>query len=465
MKINIPKELAGILRDTLELARAYLVGGCVRDSVLGLACKDFDIECFGVNYDQLARALRKWGRTDLVGRSFGVIKLTTGSGVEYDFAIPRRDCKTGIGHKGFEVEFDPGIEPRDAAARRDFTINSLMFDPRTDEILDFFGGRSDLQQGILRHTGEAFVEDPLRVLRGMQFAARFELTPAPETIECCRRIKAGFHELAAERIRDEWFKWATKSAKPSRGLEFLEQTEWLDHFPEIKVLRGTPQDSEWHPEGDVFTHTGHCLDALVRQPGWQQADKETRIVLSFAVLAHDFAKPQCTHEAEKRGRICIVSPGHEEAGGPLTEDFLRRINAPNVFFKRVPPLVMNHLAHLQTNSARSVRRLACRIAPATIQELCTVMTADHMGRPPLPAVVPEGVKTLLKIAQDLELQAQAPQPILHGRHLIERKMKPGPEFSHILNAAFEAQLEGAFHNLIGAQQWLNEFLKNQPGAN
>lgn len=452
----MPEELAVILRETPALNRACLVGGCVRDGLLGIPNKDFDIETFGVNYEQLAAALSRWGRTDLVGRSFGVVKLTTPAGQTYDFSIPRRDSKVAPGHKGFAVEFDPGITPPEAAARRDFTINALMFDPRANEVLDFFGGRDDLQRRILRHTSAAFVEDPLRVLRGMQFAARFDLQAAPETVALCRHIKGSYGELALERVREEWFKWATKSQVPSRGLQFLLATEWIEHFPEIRALVGTPQDPEWHPEGDVFVHTGHCLDALVKLPGWLKAEADTRTILSLAVLAHDFAKPQTTHEALRDGRLRIVSPGHEEAGGPLAEQFLDRINAPNAIRERVIPLVTNHLAHLQASSDRAVRRLARRLQPATIQELVLVMTADQFGRPPRPAVVSDAVIALEAAAASLNVQGSAPPPLLLGRHLIELGMEPGRNFGVILDAAYEAQLDGKFFALDQARHWLAE---------
>src|SRR6185503_20172143 len=299
MSAWIPEELRQILRETPELAQAFLVGGCVRDWLLGAANQDYDIEVFGVSREQLTKALARWGRTDLVGRSFGVLKLTTGGGNTFDFSIPRRDSKVAPGHKGFEVSFDPALTPREAAARRDFTFNALMFDPRGGTLLDFFGGQEDLRNRVLRHTSPAFAEDPLRVLRGMQFAGRFGLSASTETIEESRRIKASYGELAVERVRDEWFKWATKSITPSAGLRFLEATGWLEHFPEVDALRGVPQDPEWHPEGDVFTHTCHCLDALVSLPEWQGADAESRIVYALAVLAHDFAKPQCTRQEMK----------------------------------------------------------------------------------------------------------------------------------------------------------------------
>lgn len=453
--MNLPEELARLLRAVPALSRAYLVGGCVRDALLGIAHQDFDLEVYGTGYETLAHALAKHGRVDLVGKSFGVIKFSSPSGAQWDFSLPRRDSKTAAGHQGFAVEFDPAITPAEAASRRDFTLNALMFDPRTGEYLDFFGGRADLDRRILRHTSPAFVEDPLRVLRGLQFAARFDLTPAAETVALCRSIAHTFPELAVERVGQEWFKWAGAARRPSAGLQFLQAAGWLPHFPEIAALDGTPQDPEWHPEGDVFTHTCHCCDALAGLPEWRAADDLTRRVLMFAVLAHDFAKPQTTHPAERDGRQRIVSPGHEEQGGPLAEAFLTRINAPNELKARVPPLVMHHLAHLQTASARSVRRLAHALQPATIAELCLVMIADQFGRPPRPRLIHPGVAALRARAEELRLRDAAPKPILLGRHLISRGLTPGGQFGQLLHAAFEAQLEGAFTDLAGALKWLD----------
>lgn len=426
----------------------------MRDALLGLPIKDVDVEVFGVSYEQLTRALSRWGRTDLVGRSFGVVKLTLPEGPTLDFAIPRRDRKLQPGHKGFEVTFDPDITPKEAATRRDFTINSLMYDPRADAVLDFFGGRADLERRVLRHTSEAFVEDPLRVLRGMQFAARFELQTAPETVALCRSIRSTFSELAAERVWEEWLKWARSSVKPSLGLRLLVETGWIEHFPEIAALARTPQDSEWHPEGDVFTHTCHCCDALARLPEWQRSEPESRAVYMLAVLAHDFGKPSTTHEALKDGVRRIVSPGHEEAGAPLAEQFLGRLRAPQAIEVRVVPLVVNHLVHLQALSDRAVRRLARRLAPETIEGLCLVMIADHAGRPPLPAEPLASIQALLDRAAELALQDRAPKPILMGRHLVELGLAPGPDFHAILTAAFEAQLDGQFADLEGGMRWL-----------
>lgn len=454
--MNLPAELVRLLQRVPELSRAYLVGGCVRDALLGITHKDFDLEVYGVSYEQLENALRPHGRVDLVGKSFGVIKFSTGDGAQWDFSLPRRDSKMSAGHKGFQVQFDPNISPREAASRRDFTINALMFDPRAGEYLDFFGGQNDLKDRVLRHTSPAFAEDPLRVLRGMQFAARFDLTASPETIELCRSIAGTFPELAVERVGMEWAKWASASRRPSAGLKFLKASGWLRHFPEIGALEGTPQDPEWHPEGDVFTHTGHCCDALAELPEWRAADETTRRVLMFAVLAHDFAKPQTTCEAKRDGRVRIVSPGHEQQGGPLAEAFLARIDASNEIKERVVPLVMHHLAHLQAITDRSVRRLANFLKPATIEQLCLVMTADHFGRPPKPKEIHPAILELRAKAEELRLREEAPRPILLGRHLIARGMQPGVQFGALLGEAFEAQLEGKFTDLDGALKWLGE---------
>lgn len=455
MEFAMPPALARILRETPELSRAYLAGGCVRDALLDCPPKDFDIEVYGVTYEQLVTALSKWGKTDLVGRSFGVVKLFLGDGAEYDFSLARRDSKTAPGHKGFAIQFDPGLTIEEATARRDFTINSLLYDPRENKIIDLHNGQRDLRERILRHTSAAFVEDPLRVLRGFQFVARFELNAAPETLELCRSIKHTITELAKDRIWHEWRKWAIKSAKPSLGLAFLRDCQWVNHYPEIAALINTPQDPRWHPEGDVFIHTSHCLDAMANLPEYQRADDDMKSVLMFATLAHDFGKATTTVVAPDG----ISSAGHESASVPLTENFLERIGAPLHLRERILPLVLNHMFQSEIVTDRSVRRLARRLAPETVESLATVMTADSMGRPPRPIQVPPFVDALRAKAAELNVQANAPKPILQGRHLLERGLQPGPKFAPILETAFEAQLDGAFNDVEGARAWLTNYLE------
>ena len=464
--MNLPKPLLPVL-SALRAAggRPRVVGGGVRDWLLGLEPKDFDLEVHGLDYEALGRALAPFGPTDLVGRSFGVMKLRL-DGTEYDFSLPRRESKTGSGHRGFAVAPDPTLSEAEAAARRDFTINAIAYDPLEDRLLDFHGGKADLEKRVLRHTGPGFSEDPLRVLRAFQLAARFDLTLAPETAALCRAISDSYAELPVERVWGEWAKWAAKSVKPSRGLVVLKETGWLRHFPEIAALDGLPQEPEWHPEGDVFTHTSHCLDALVGLATWRDSAEPERRILSLAVLGHDFGKATTTKQAERRGKLRWVSPEHEAAGGPLVEAFLQRIGAPLELTAHVRPLVMNHLLHHHGAAEyrdTTVRRLARKLIPATIDQLIAVMLADHLGRPPLiPRETVVRIEHLRNAAQRLALEHDAPRPILLGRHLIALGLRPGPQFTPALEAAFESQLDGAFADEAGAIEWMRNYLRAHP---
>ena len=463
--MELPADLRRVLESLRTIARPRLAGGCVRDWLLGLTPKDFDVEVQAINFQQLHAALAPFGATDVVGRSFGVIKLRLGT-VEYDFSLPRRESKTGSGHRGFAVTPDPTLSDAEAAARRDFTINSITCDPFTGQLFDPHGGERDLRDRILRHTSPAFSEDPLRVLRAMQFVARFDLRLAPETAALCRTMTASYNELPVERVRGEWDKWAAQSLRPSLGLSLLEETGWLVHFPEIAHLRGCPQDPDWHPEGDVFTHTQHCCDALVKLDAWQESDAARRRMLMFAVLAHDFGKPSTTRQSEHQGRLRWRSLGHESAGGPLADNFLKRIGQPSSIIEAVHPLVVLHLAHHHGTGEFTdshVRRLARKLFPATIDDLCAVMIADSLGRPPL-----NGPETLVLIeklrtrAHQLSIRQSPPRPVLLGRHLISLGHAPGPHFTALLATAFEAQLDGAFKDEDNALIWLRNYLQNNP---
>lgn len=463
---DLPPDLRAMLDAVRRVGRPRLVGGGVRDWLLGQASKDFDVEVAGASFDALHRALSPFGATDVVGRSFGVIKVrSAATGAEYDFSLPRRESKTGAGHRGFAVAPDPSLSDAEAAARRDFTLNAIAWDPFTNDLIDPHGGQRDLAARVLRHTSAAFVEDPLRVLRAFQLAARFDFTLAPETAALCRSISDTFTELPVERVWGEWEKWATKSTKPSRGLTVLEETGWLKHFPEIARLRGTPQEPEWHPEGDVFTHTQHCLDALASLAEWKSSRAARRRLLLFAVLAHDFGKPSTTIRGEKRGAIRWISPGHEPAGGPIAKEFLRRIGAPLELDEPVCALVVHHLVHHHGNgeenySDSQVRRLACKLAPATIDDLALVMTADSLGRPPLQSPATHALIAELQAkARALELENAAPRPLVLGRHLLALGHRPSPRFKPILDAAFEAQLDGAFVDEAGGIAWLRRRLQ------
>lgn len=406
--------------------RALLVGGCVRDAVLGRPLRDLDVEVFGVARERLEPLLSADLEGRWVGADFPVWKL---DGLPIDVSLPAA----------------PGLSFAEAAARRDFTINAMGLDPEQPvgdgALLDPFGGRADLDARILRHTSSHFCEDPLRVLRGMQLVARFGLTPAAETLSLCRTLTpAG---LPAERVFEEWRKLLLRGEQIGRGLRFLRDCGWLVHFPELMALVGCPQDPGWHPEGDVWVHTGHCLDAFARA---RTGDEREDLIVGLAVLCHDLGKPATT-VAEADGRI--TSKGHEAKGAEIAGTFLARITRDKELRGVVPRLVAAHLApsHLHKADAgdAAVRRLARRVG--SLERLLRVAAADYAGRPPLPAEPFEAGDWLRARARALEVERAAPAPLLKGRHLIGLGLRPGPRFGEILDACYQAQLDGAVTTL------------------
>jgi tRNA nucleotidyltransferase (CCA-adding enzyme) len=466
MTLPLPIALGQILRELRAAGyRAVVVGGSVRDALLGLDPKDFDVEVYGISYDSLAAFLAQRGRVDVVGQAFGVVKYTAGGEATWDFSIPRRDSKTGRGHRDFLATFDEKITPREAASRRDFTINSMAYDPVTDELLDFFGGQRDLEQRILRATSDAFAEDPLRVLRGMQFACRFDLTLDANTAAMARSIAGEYASLAKERIAEEFMKWAVKSPRPGRIGEYLRATGWDIHFPEIDQLFGVPQDPDWHPEGDVGVHTMHVVNQAARIAERDGVTRDDRAVLLFAALSHDFAKPATTELREREGRARWTSWGHEPAGGPMARGFLERVGIKSAIIDQVVPLVENHLAHHSIGrdiTPRAVRRLAMRLAPASIAQLVRLIEADASGRPPLEPGLPPAAARILAAAQAQAVASRPQPPLILGRHVLRYfDNRPGVHIGEITHAAYEAQADGAFSTTAEAARWLEQYMKER----
>jgi len=466
MLLTLPHSLEQVIRALHSTGlRAIVVGGAVRDALLGLQPKDFDIEVYGASYDRLAEILSGFGRVDLVGKAFGVVKLFRGSFGEVDFSIPRRESKIGLHHRDFRTAFDEAITPREAASRRDFTINAIGFDPLRDELLDFFGGAEDLKDRALRATSAAFGEDPLRVLRGMQFACRFDLEIDEATAQMCRSIADEYSTLARERVAEEFMKWAVKSERPGRIGAYLNKTGWAIHFPEIAALDGVPQDPEWHPEGDVGRHTMLVADAAARIAVREGLEGDERAVLLFAALSHDFAKAATTALRERDGRLRWTSWDHEAQGGPMAGAFLERIGVKNSVVAPVVKLVENHLAHASVGkdaTPRAVRRLAMRLAPASIAQLMLLIEADHSGRPPLPAGLPENALRIREMAREQAVERTPQSALILGRHVLPYfDNRPGKHIGEIVDAAYEAQLDGAFSTEEEAVRWLQQYLQSK----
>jgi tRNA nucleotidyltransferase (CCA-adding enzyme) len=418
--------------------RALLVGGYVRDRLLGLSSKDFDIEVYGLKLQELESVLRTFGEVIAVGRAFGVLRV---KGLDADLSIPRRDSKTGRGHRGFLVELDPTLDFATAARRRDLTINSMAMDPLTLEVLDPHGGREDLSRRVLRATDpEKFGEDSLRALRVAQLRARFEMEPDAELRAICAGIDLS--DLPGERLLEEFKKMLLKAKRPSLGLEFLRETGLLRYFPELESMVGVPQDKEWHPEGTVWEHTLLVVDEAA---GARTVNEEEDLVVLLGALCHDLGKPLTTVEVDGR----IRSPCHEEKGVPVAESFLARLRLSNEATTAVAALVRHHLAPSQLPQGgatpKAYRRLARWLEAAGInaQILYRVAQADHFGRTTPDALArsfPAGEEFLCRVGE-LAIAEKATSDVVLGRHLIARGLTPSPRFGEILAACREVQDE------------------------
>ena len=439
--------------------RALLVGGCVRDELLGLKSKDFDLEVYGLSVKEIQDALSVEFSLDLVGASFGVLKVHH---FDIDISLPRIENKTGAGHKGFDVTIVPNLSFDDASARRDFTINAIMRDPLNGEIIDCWGGVNDLKRGIIRHVSSHFAEDELRVLRCMQFTARLCFKVSPETIALCHTLHQD--ELPIERIGCEWEKLLLKGKKPSLGLRFLNDCGWLRYYPELQALVGCNQNPHWHPEGDVWEHTLGVLDAAATM---RSGNDDDDLVLMLAALCHDFGKPATTKITDY-GKI--ISHGHDTAGEAPTLSFIARLWNRTDLPKRVVPLVRRHMSPsfmvTQNASAKSYRRLALEVN--RIDLLAKLAKADIIGVGDLPE--PKDVKLarideFYRKAQELAIEKKPPKPLVLGRHLIQFGMTPGSEFKPILDECFEAQLEGVFSDEAAGLDFLRKLLNNRGTEN
>ena len=426
--------------------RAMLVGGCVRDELMAVAHKDWDVEVYGIAPDKLRGILDAFGDVNIVGEAFTVYKI----GEDLDVSIPRRERKTGKGHRGFIVEGDPEMSFEEACSRRDFTINAILKDPLTGEIVDPTGGREDLEKRIIRHVSSAtFAEDSLRVLRAAQFAARFEFDIAPETVAICKTIDVT--DLPRERVWGELEKILLKAQSPSIGLKWLYDLGVVRQiFPELQSLVDVPQEPEWHPEGNVDLHTMMVADEARKLI--DDLPYEKKVTVMLAAVAHDLGKPPTTKFFDGRWR----SHNHDEAGIEPTMSFLDRLGIYTIngydVRHQVLQLVKYHLKPGEFYKAESkspvgdgaFRRLARKVEPDLLYR---VAKADSLGRnpewlPPEKRFGSEAQEWFIQKVRELEIEKKAPDPILMGRHLIDLGLEPSPKFKQVLDAVYERQLDG-----------------------
>jgi tRNA nucleotidyltransferase (CCA-adding enzyme) len=422
--------------------RVYVVGGAVRDRLLGREVKDYDLEVFGLTPDAVLQSLRAIARVEPAGDSFPVFKVAGLPGVpgQIDVALPRRDSKKGQGHRGIVAVADPFMTIEEAAKRRDFTINAMMLDLASGETVDPFGGAVDLAARVLRVVdAETFVEDPLRALRAAQFAARFELEVEPQTAQLCSSMP--LHELPAERVFGEIEKALLQANRPSIAFRLLSEWGQLKAVaPELLPLATTPQDPEWHPEGDVWTHTLLVIDEARRLI--DDLDLPRALTVMLGALCHDLGKPGTTKVEDGR----IRSRGHEEAGVPPTLSLLDRwnVHTRDAFPVRdqVVRLVKEHLkpgALYQVRNelgAGAIRRLAGRVEADLLYR---VARADCLGR--TGNFKPDAMEWFMAEVRALKVERKGPIALIQGRDILDLGVKPGPFVGRILADIYELQLD------------------------
>jgi tRNA nucleotidyltransferase (CCA-adding enzyme) len=420
---------------------ALVVGGWVRDRIMGRPGKDVDLEVYGISADALRQVLSEFGNVNTVGESFTVYKVA-----DVDVALPRRESKIGRGHKAFEVTGDPDLSFADAARRRDFTINAIAWDPLTGEYIDPFNGRADIDARVLRAVDlRTFGDDSLRVLRAIQFAARFEFTLEPGTADLCRSIP--LDDLPAERIWGEIEKLLLQAARPSIGFGLALDLGVIDRlFPEVKALVGCEQEPEWHPEGDVWVHTLLVLDEARKRI--DDLDRPRQVAVMLGAVCHDLGKPPTTAFVDGR----IRSIDHEQAGVAPATAVLDRLNIHTMDGFDVRREVLGITAHhLKPGMFRqsptpvsdgAFRRLAQRV---DLELLARVAKADCLGR--TGRFDCSAMDWFLERARQLGVEHAPPDPLVRGRHLLELGLKPGPQVGAVLKQIYEKQLDGSITTL------------------
>ncbi|MBR5542651.1 MAG: tRNA nucleotidyltransferase [Oscillospiraceae bacterium] len=410
--------------------RAYFVGGYVRDKLSGKETKDIDIEVHGISPRKLCEILEGLGERISIGESFGIYAL---KGYSVDIAMPRREELRGVGHRDFDVVVDPFIGTESAARRRDFTVNAMLCDVLTGEIVDHFGGKDDLSAKVLRHVCEkSFPEDALRVLRAAQFAARFNFTVAEETVKLCSGMDLS--NLPRERIEGELKKALLKAEKPSVFFEVLRKMNKLSEwFSELSDLIGIPQNRKYHAEGDVWVHTMMVLDAAAKY----RDRAENPFGFMLAALVHDFGKAVCTECIDGT----IHAYGHEEKGIPIARRFLERITGEKNLVDYALNISKDHMKPNVVAQAKASVKTTNRMfdtSPDPVALICLAVS-DGEGKITDKKYVPETdfLYDRLEIYRE-----RMRKPEVLGRDLIEAGLTPGEDFSEILKFSHKLHLAG-----------------------
>lgn len=456
---DLPGRLLRIAEDIRKAGgRAFLVGGWVRDALLGKNCRDYDVEVYDLAQDELVPILKNYGKTNLVGKAFGVIHLAM-KGLSLDFSFPRTESKVGYGHRGFVVHTDEKLSFKEAALRRDFTINAMGMELPELTLCDPYGGIDDLKKGVLRHVGPAFVEDSLRILRGVQFASRFALTLAPETVELCRTLS--LEDLSIERLFEEFKKWLLKPGKPSLGLKAFLDIGLDSFFPEVKPLNGS-----WENLGRILDNVAEqrasrCLDGACAE---LTEDQISEIAFASLLCGNAFADMFPTPDEDASN----MKPGFvsEPELKKTTEKFLARITNEVHLVRNVPKLLcgLADLDYFSVPNDSDMRwdavdqgglKSLCVLLKAIPAELLASTRSAILGaapdKPPM-----DFAEKYCQAAARLDLLEKAPEPFLTGKMLIELGIKPGKQMGDIIKESFELQLDEILTSVEEAVAWARE---------
>lgn len=411
--------------------RAMLVGGVVRDGLTGAPCKDIDLEVYGMTPRTLFGLLSGLGDVVEKGASFGVYGLAHSN---IDVAMPRREKRTGDRHTDFDVSVDPGLSFREASMRRDFTINAMMRDALTGELVDLWGGQADLAARRIRHVNDVtFREDALRVFRAAQFAARLDAVIEPETLALCASMDVT--RLSVERVFDELGKALLKAERPSVFFRALREMDHLkEYFPELEACVGVAQNPAYHPEGDVFEHTMLVLDCAAALRGRAQWP----LGFMVAALTHDLGKPVAT-QVQPDGKITAY--GHEVKGLELCERQLLRLTRQTKLIAYAKNMMWLHMRPNVLAKCRSKKKKTRQLFDLSVcpEDLILLSRADASGK--LDAPYDEANEAFLRERLEDYRRVMA-LPMVTGRDLVAAGLKPGPQFAGWLDRARQLHFSG-----------------------
>ena len=415
-------KIAGEIRDAG--GRAYLVGGWVRDAMLGGNCRDYDVEVYDMEQDALVAILSNYGRCNLIGKAFGVIHLAM-KGLSLDFSFPRTESKVGYGHRGFVVKTDAKLTFKEAALRRDFTINAMGMELPELTLCDPYNGVEDLKAGLLRHVGPAFAEDSLRILRGVQFASRFKLHLAPETVEMCRTLS--LDDLSIERLFEEFKKWLLKPGKPSLGLKAFLDIKLDEYFPEIKPLAGN------------WDHLGELLDNLSCVQTF--TDGERMVVMFAALLSGNATDGHCDEDSVLKFLARITNEMKLVKGVPLLLRYAFTLKPEGDLDAVILP------------SDTEIRRLSVTLNG--LRQLvpfiaCNPLVDENKRK--------SFAEALVARAEQLAVYEKAPVAYLTGKMLMDLGVKPGKQMGELIKQSFELQLDGEIADEAAAKCWAQQQL-------